>query len=315
MISILFTGCTNSGAGGDLTKTPSVESDVNETEADLTDTYPFTFTDDTGEEVEITEQPERIVSVIPSLTETIFSLGMEENVVGVSDYANFPKEVNDKEQVGGVIDFNVEKVVSLQPDLVIGEDRTGMAEERYKQLREAGIAVVILPPSDSFEEVYEVMNTLSQIVGAEKRAEQIINDMKNKVKEIENKVQEKATKDKTVLVEIDPELWTVGRGTFTHEMLDILGVTNAAYEIEGAAQISEEEAVHMNPDIIIMTYDVDEPLKTVAKRSTWEDITAVKEKQVFSVESDIVSRPGPRLVEGLEEFARVIHPDDLFGDE
>lgn len=304
------------GCGADNTAKDSTESSASnqatETNKSSENHFPFTYTDATDTEITIEKKPERIVSLIPSNTEIAFALGLDDEIIGVSDFDNFPQEAENKEKIGG-LDFNVEKVLSLKPDLVLAESSMmGMSGERFKQLRDAGIPVAVVPSSNSFAETYETIKLISQLTGTEEQADVIIEQMKSKVDEVKAKVSELENPDQpSVLVEIDSELWTVGKGTFMNEMLEMLGAKNIADQKEGAYQIGEEEVIPLNPDVIIVTYGyyIENPTEEVLKRKGWEGITAVKENKVYEVNSDIVNRPGPRLAEGLEEFAKAIYPE------
>ncbi|KAB2328680.1 ABC transporter substrate-binding protein [Cytobacillus depressus] len=274
--------------------------------------YPFTFKDATDVEITIKKKPERIVSLLPSNTEITFALGLGDEVVGVNDYDTYPKEVEGKEKVGGQ-EFNVEKVLSLKPDLVLADSTMiGVAGGRFNQLRDAGITVVLIPASDSFAEVYDTIRLIAQVTGTKEKGEAIIDQMKTKVHEIVAKVsQVKEEQQPLVWVEIDPTLWTAGKGTFMNEMIELLHARNAAGIQDGWLQLTEEKVIPLNPEVIITTYGyyIDNPAEQVYSRTAWKDVTAVKKKQVYDVNSEIVNRPGPRLAEGLEEFAKAIYPE------
>lgn len=306
----LLTACGGqSTTSSEANTEPSNDSSENMSKEE-DDIFPFTFTDATGVEVTIEEKPERIVSVVPSITETVFTLGLGDQVVGVSDFDTYPEEVEEKEKIGGIVDFNVEKIISLEPNLVLGDDRLGITSEGFEQLRDAGIKVAVLPADNSFSDVYNTIELISNLTGTQNEAESIIAAMKERITEVENTVEViEIDEPSTVYIEIDAEMWTVGSGTFMQEILDILKAENIASDQEDAFQITEEQVVQLNPDIIIATYDYVDPLEEINNREGWKDVTAVKEKQIHPVDTDLVNRPGPRLADGLEEFAKVIHPD------
>lgn len=309
LLLALLTAC--GGAEPTENNTSKEDATVEETQSEEA-VFPFTFTDATGEEVTIEEKPERIVSLMPSNTETIFALGLGDEIVGVNDYDNYPAEVEEKEKVGGQ-EFNVEKVISLEPDLVIGESTMlGVAKESFDQLREAGITVAVTEESNSFEEVYNNIELLSKVTGSVDEGAKIIEEMKSKIEEITEKVSDIPEEEQpTVWFEIDPTLYTGGQGTFMNEMIELLNAKNAVGDMEGWFQFTEEKVVEINPDVIIVTYGyyIDDAEQEVYNREAWKEITAVKEERVYDVESDLVNRPGPRLTEGLEEFAKAIYPD------
>lgn len=309
LISIL-TACSDQSATNPEENTEKSNKLVELEDGNGENTFPFTYTDATGIEITIEEKPERIVSVVPSITETVFTLGLGDEVVGVSDFDTYPVEVEEKERIGGIVDFNVEKIISLEPDLVLGDDRLSITGKGFDQLRDAGIPVVILPADNSFADVYNTIELISNLTGTQEQAKTIINEMKEKIETIKSKVERiDIDEASTVYIEIDAEMWTVGKGTFMQEMLDMLKAENAAGDQVDAFQITEEQVVQANPDIIIATYDYVDPLEQINNRDGWSDVTAIKEERIYPVDTDLVNRPGPRLAEGLGEFAKSIYPE------
>lgn len=274
--------------------------------------YPLTMTDAVGEEVVIEEEPEKLVSMIPSNTEIVYELGLGEKMVGVSDFDNYPEETAEVEKIGGQ-EFNVEKIISLQPDLVLAhESGVAVGEAGLQQLRDAGLTVYVVPEAHNFEEVYDTMTVIGQATGAMEEADQLVSEMEVQVEEIEelaNTIEE----PKTVFVEIsgEPEIYTAGSGTFIDEMLTIINAENAAGDLEGWPSLDPESIVERNPDVILTTYGyyVPEAVDQVLARPGFGEVTAVKEKAVFDVDSDKVTRSGPRLTEGLLEIAEAVYPE------
>lgn len=274
--------------------------------------FPVTITDDAGNEVIIEEQPDAIVSLLPSVTETLFALGLDDEIVGVSDYDNYPAETADKQKVGSM-DLNLEAILALQPDVAFLQDyHVTNASDGIKQLQEAGTEVVIVEIGSTFDSAYKSIEMIGNVTGKLTEAEQIVTDMKDKVKEL----QEKAagiTDKKSVWVEISPQpdIFTAGSGTYINEMLEMIGAVNVAGDLEGWPQVNEEEAVKMNPDVILTTYGyyVEGAREQILNREGWQEVTAVKNEEVYDVDSDMVTRSGPRLVEGMEEIAKAVYPD------
>ncbi|MBM7583832.1 iron complex transport system substrate-binding protein [Bacillus pakistanensis] len=276
--------------------------------------FPVTIKDASDKEVVIEKKPERIVSLIPSNTEIAFSLGLGDEVVGVSDFDTYPKEVANKEKIGGM-DFNLEKIISLNPDLVLAHGSSAHnSTEGLQQLRDSGIKVIIVNDAKSFEEVYNSIEMVGKATGEVKKSKEIISDMKGKIANIKEKAAE-ITEDemKTVYVEVSPapEMFTTGKNTFMNEMLEIINANNMAGNLDGWVKIDQEAIIKKNPDVIITTYGyyTEDPAGQVLSRDGWKDINAVKNKQVFDVHSEIVTRSGPRLAEGVEELANAIYPE------
>ncbi|WP_110113297.1 ABC transporter substrate-binding protein [Bacillus sp. CGMCC 1.16541] len=303
MMSLLV-GCTN--------EKPVIQSNEEHTKVEEMSAFPVTLTDDVGEEVTIKQKPKRIVSLLPSTTEIIFSLGLDKEVVGVSDYCNYPKATEAIEKVGAQ-QMNVEKILELSPDLVLLQEyHYTNSFDTVKKLKDAGINVMIVKSGESFENVYESISVLGKATGQAKQAEEVIATVKQELDEMREKAKA-ITEKKKVWVEVSPQpdIFTTGSNTFMHEMLETIQAENVAGDQEGWVKMNEEKAVSLNPDVIITTYGyyIENPEQQVLSRQGWSEVPAVKNKQVFDVNNDTVTRPGPRLVEGVETLGKLIYPD------
>ncbi|MBN8203814.1 MULTISPECIES: ABC transporter substrate-binding protein [Bacillaceae] len=275
--------------------------------------FPVTIKDALDNEITIESKPERIVSMIPSNTEIAFELGLGEEVVGVSDFDNYPPEATEKEKIGGM-EFNVEKIISLNPDLVLAHASSAHnSEAGLQQLRDAGVTVLVVNDAKSFDQVFESIEMVGTAAGEKDKAEQLVSDMKSKLEEIKTKAQGIKEEDrKSVFVEVSPapEIYTAGTKTFMDEMLSAINAENIITE-EGWPKMDPEAIIERNPDVIITThgYYTEDAVGNVMGRDGWQDITAVKNKQVADVDSDMVTRSGPRIIEGVEELAKAVYPD------
>ncbi|KQB92762.1 ABC transporter substrate-binding protein [Geobacillus sp. 47C-IIb] len=301
-LAVMLVGC-NSGTGNSAQ--PAKKEEQNPEQA----AFPVTVKDGLGEEVTIKAEPQKIVSLIPSNTEIAYALGLGEKIVGVSDFDNYPDDVKTKTKVGSM-EFNVEKIISLKPDLVLAHASSAHnAKDGLQQLKDAGITVLVINSATSFNDVYASIKLIGQATGTADKAEQVIHDMKAKLAQMKEKAKQiPADKQVNVWVEVEPppQLYTAGKGTFMDEMLQVISARNVAGDLEGWPMVTEEQAVAYKPDVIITTYSGAEQ---VLKRTAWKDVPAVKNKRVYDVNTDLVSRPGPRLVEGVEELAKAIYPD------
>lgn len=284
----------------------------NEQETDAS--FPVTITDALDNEVTLEAKPERIVSLIPSNTETLFALGLNEEIVGVSDYDNYPEEAMEKEKVGGM-EFNIEQIISLEPDVVFAHASSAHnSEEGLNQLRDANIQVIVVNEASSFADAYRSIDMIATVTGTKDKGDDMIEMLKAKVTEIEEKVKGIQPEDEVnvwVEVEAAPSLYTTGKNTFIDEMLTIIRANNVARDQEGWIQFTEEDAVKLNPDVIVTTYGdyVENSKEQILAREAWSDVPAVKNERVYDVNADLLSRPGPRLAEGIEELAKVIYPE------
>lgn len=298
---LLLAACSNGK------ETETVQEQNNEQEVVEESIY-----DLVGKEVELASPPNSVVTLVPSITETMFALDLGDRVVGRTDWCNYPEEVVDIPSVGGM-EFDVETIIGLAPDLVIAHEMgVNAAEGGFEQLRNAGIPLLIVPNESSIEDVYRNIMLIGKANHAEDAAELLINEMKEAFAQFREKA-EVITEDerRKVWVEIDPTLITVGKDTFLTEMLEMINADNIAKDEEGWPQYSEEEVLAQNPDVILTTYGnyVDTPKDEVLSRSGWENVTAIKEKRVYDVDNDMVTRAGPRLVKGVEELAKSIYPE------
>lgn len=274
--------------------------------------FPVTVTDDAGRDITIEEKPETIVSLQPSTTEISFALGLGDKIIGVSDFCNYPAEVLDIEKVGAQ-DMNVELILTQLPDLALVQSyHYQNYPDILNQFVEAGINVVVVGSASSFADVYQTFELIGSVTGATLQAEEIITDMQERLAAIKEKA-EAVTEKKKVWVEVSPapDIFTTGKGTFMHEMLESIQAINAAGEQEGWVKLTEEEIVQLNPDVIITTYGyyVESPKDGVLGRDGWAEVSAIKNELVFDVENDTVVRPGPRLIEGVETLAEFIYPE------
>jgi iron complex transport system substrate-binding protein len=275
--------------------------------------FPLTITDDANREVRIDAEPEKIVSIQASNTEIAFALGLGDKMIGVSDYDNYPAEALEIQKVGAQ-DINAELVLTLLPDLALVTDYHYKTHpETLQQFEDAGIAVIVVGSATSFEDVYSNIEMIGKATGTETEANKIITDMQQRLDKVKEKAAESITNKKKVWVEVSPapDIFTTGTNTFMHEMLQALQAVNAAEKHEGWVKLTEEEIVQLMPEVIITTYGyyVEKPRDQVLARAGWSEVPAVKNEQVFDVDNDTVTRPGPRLIEGVETLAKLIYPE------
>ncbi|MDT1119574.1 ABC transporter substrate-binding protein [Bacillus altitudinis] len=305
-LSLLLVIGVLAGCAGAETDQKTNSSKPKETAATA---FPVSIKDAAGKTVEIKEQPKRIVSLIPSNTEVAYALGLGDKIVGRSDFDSYPKEVEKVEKIGG-LDFNVEKVISLKPDLVLAHASQMSSKDGFKQLEDAGIQVLTVNDAASFKDVYKSINMIGEAAGVKKASTKLVDEMKSKLNDIKKQAESiSKDKQKIVFVEVSgaPEIYTTGKQTFMDEMLSVIHAKNAAGDQTGWVQMTEESIIKRNPDAIV-TID-GASLADLKKRDGWKAIKAVKEKQVFQLNTDLASRPGPRLVEGVEALAKSIYPD------
>jgi len=274
---------------------------------------PGTYTDDMGREVSIDKVPQRIVSHVPSITETLFALGLGDRVVGVSDYCDYPEEAKLKPSVGNYYNPSIEPIVALEPDLVLTDGHS----ESIKGLEALGITFFVIDPKD-IDGILEDIELLGKITGVQKKARALVSEMNGRFAQIASQV-EGAPEVRVFYVFDATDLnnpWTAGPGSFVDALITMAGGENIAAQAPGAwVQFSIEQLVSSDPEIIMIdtihgTAIVSE--EELRAHPAWREITAVKQGRIYTVDGDLVNRSGPRIVEGLEEIAKIIHPE-LFG--
>lgn len=267
------------------------------------------ITDMAGNEVTLEKIPEKMVVLLPSDVEILYELGVEDAIIGVGEYCNYPKEALKKQIIATGEQLNVEQIISLKPDVVIiGE--MAQSTDQIKQLKDAGIPVVVTN-SQNIADTYKAITLLGMISGKEKEADNLVANMKKSFQEIEKKA--KGNYEKTIYFEVSPleyGLWTAGKDTFMQELADLLKVKNIFEDLSGWAEISEEQVLERNPDYIVtstMTNKDTSPVDEIMARSNWRNVEAVSKKQVFKGDNDMMTRPGPRLVDAAKELYQFIY--------
>lgn len=272
----------------------------------------YTVTDSKGGTVTFETVPKKIVSLIASDTEILFALGLDEEIIGVSTWCNYPEAAATKTQYATGESINIEEIIAADPDVVfIGT--MGQTTEQNQQLIDAGIKVVVTE-AITLDDTYKVIELIGAVVGKSDKANEIVKGMKSDLEELTAKSKDKSVK--SVYIETSPleyGLWSGGTGTFQHEILEILGIKNIFDDIAGWAEVSEEQVIERNPDVIITIssedYGANGPVDEILNRGNWKDITAVKEGKVFATNGDEISRPGPRLVDGATAIFNAVYSD------
>ena len=275
--------------------------------------WPLIVTDDLGNTIEFQEYPEAIVSLSPSMTEILFAIGAGDQVVGRDDFSLYPEAALEVESVGSLWEgVPTEPILAMEPDLVVAAQI--VSEEEVQVLRDLGLPVYWQSNPTNFEELYENLLDISKMTGHEKETMLLVTDLKNRVESVATTL---AGVDQTpsVFYELDAtepaNPWTTGSGTFIDYIISMAGGANAAAALQGDyAQISAEELIAINPEIILLAdalYGVTP--ESVAERPGWNVIAAVQNGAIYPIDPNMMSVPGPRLVDALEETAKLIHPE------
>ncbi|MHB0884929.1 MAG: ABC transporter substrate-binding protein [Bacillota bacterium] len=267
-----------------------------------------TVSDDAGRQVQLTGQPERVVSMAPSNAEILFALGLGDRVVGVTNYDNYPAETATKEKVGDAFNPNYEKITALKPDLVLA---VGTAQSQIVQKLEGYKVKVMVLNAKKVRDVLADITLVGKITGTTAKAAEITGAMDKKLNDIQAKVAAVPAEQRpTVFWALDNTLYTVGPGSFVDDLITLAGGRNIAADAkQDYPQFSQEELLARDPDVIVIPL-LDESMKPQFKAiKGWDKLKAVKTNRVYFIDPDIVSRPGPRITAGVEEVAKMLHPD------
>lgn len=268
--------------------------------------YPYTFTDSNGNEVVIESEPKRIISVAPSITELVYALGKGDNLVGRTDYCDYPEEAKTAPSIGSLTDPNIEKIVELKPDIVIAS--THFKDDVAKKLEDLGIKIVVINDSESIDGAYNSMNKVGEILNAKDKAEEVVNSNKKKIEEIKEKVKDAEAPKAYYVVGFGKNGdFTATGDTFIAEMLGLAGGKNIAQDATGWAY-SLEKLIENDPEYIIISKNYGMKDEFMATDS-YKELSAVKNNKVFEIDDNLVNRQGPRIAEGVEALAKILHPD------
>lgn len=266
--------------------------------------YPLEVIDSNGNSVTLEQEPDKIISVAPNITELIYKLGAEDKLVGRSDYCDYPTEALDIQSIGTIMEPNIEAIVALQPDIVIASSL--FDEEVGNKLAEVGINVVVLSEQDDVNGVYNMIETVGRILNKSAEAASCIEEMKNTIDEVTSKVEGLETPTVYYVIGYgEYGDYTAGGDTYINGIITLAGGDNVAKDVSGWS-ITLEEIIAADPDIIIIS----EYCKTeFMSMEQYADLTAVKEDKVYSVDVNTIERQGYRNAEGIAELAKIFHPE------
>jgi iron complex transport system substrate-binding protein len=250
--------------------------------------------DDLGRSVVLPSTAHKIVSLAPSITETLFAIGAGEQVCGVTDYCNHPPEARNRQSIGGIIAPNIEVIISLRPDLIIVTPE-GNAQESFRQVRAIGVPVFVTNPRD-VEGVRKSILDLGVLTGKSAQALALTGAMKRSEDSLRSLPTGKVPL--LLIISLQP-LMVAGSGTFLSEMIDLAGGLNlAAGTGLTYPAFSREQVVASDPEVILMPADLTGIHDVLSFYPEWEEVGAVRSGRVYEVDPDIISRPGPRVIEG-----------------
>lgn len=260
----------------------------------------LTVQDDLGRKVTVTRNVERVISLAPSLTEMVYAIGAGEKLIGVTTYCNFPEEAKAVQKVGDTQTPDLERIIALRPDVILVSTDSQL-QSFMQTLDERGIAVYVIQSKD-VADVLSDMKRLGTLLGAEKTADDTVASLQKRVEALPHPANISPAK---VFVQISREpLFTIGTDSFITKLVETAGGVSVTKDIpSGYPKLSKETAAASDPDLIILSDSEDnrEP------NDAFANSRAVKNGRIYRIDADILSRPGPRMVDALEQMSRMIN--------
>lgn len=265
--------------------------------------YAETFTDGIGRKIELAKRPERIVSLAPNITEILFSLKLGDKVVGVTDFCDYPEEARHKPKVGWLISPGIEKIISLQPDIVFATTE-GNKPEIVDELERMNIKTYVLNPHN-INDVLKNISEIGNMTGQRSIARELVSLLTRRIESVKKSALKGRQKRVIYLVSINPVI-SAGPGSFIHDLIITAGGINVLSDSPiRYPRIDMEEIILKDPEVIIAPDDMAQQILGWKKR--WSGISAIRNGMVYPINPDIVSRPGPRIIDGLEMINEYIH--------
>lgn len=271
-------------------------------------TYPLVLTDSFEREITIPKQPETIVSLAPSSTEILFALGLGDKLIGVTEVCDYPEEALAIEKMGGFQGVDVEKIVAAKPDLIIADSLT--TKEVVEQLTSLGFPVLAIRAAN-IEEMLGHIELIGKAANVGTAADELTASLRGRLAEVSERIKDVGDNDRPlVFYEVwHDALMSTGPNTFIHDAIVAAGGRNATADATTDwPEIDLEVLINKNPEVVLLGHEGQEPADVKA-RANWQTITAVINDRIYAINPDLFSRPGPRLIDAVEEIAKLLHPD------
>lgn len=294
------------------TEETTIEEPATEVEGEETLEYPITVLDDTGYQVTLDKEPDKIISLAPGNTEILFALGLSEKIIGVDNYSNYPEEAESIEKIGDAFNLNMEKIIELEPDLILTLKGN---EEAISEFLDLGIAVYTLD-ANNMDNVLEDISEIGKLTNSLYEVEELLSEMRGEIKRIKSLVADVSEEEKPKVFYMvwNEPIMSAGKGTFINDLIEQANGINIVESdgLEGWLEYSLERLIEHNPDVIIAPKSLAPTPETITNDERFSSIKAVLENKVVIVDDDPVTRIGPRIVEGFLQIAQALYPDIEF---
>lgn len=295
LLAFVLTACS---------KETEKKEDKTNVQADDTAKYPITIEDSKGTKIEITKEPERIISMGPSLTELVYKFGLSEKLVARTDYCDYPEEAKEVASIGDFYSMDIEKIIDLDPDVIFASAH--FDEDVNERLLELGIKVIVLYEEKDFNGVYDIVNTFGKVFSKDKEASEIVKNMKAVVEEVNNKTKDLEQLSVYYVVDFgEYGEYTATGDTYIADLIKLAGGNNVAKDATGWLY-SLEALVEADPDVIIINNLRKEEFLNSAN---YKDLSAVKNGKVFGIDSNLIDRQTDRSPLGIKAMAEIFYPE------
>lgn len=320
LIGLALAGCgsptdTPTQPAPEPTATSQPATEVPPTALPPTESSAIELQDGLGRELRLSGPAQRIVSIVPSNTEILFAIGAGGQMVGRDDFSDYPEAALEVTSIGSTYgDLNVEAIVGLEPDLVLVGDIT--PPEQIQALEAVDLTVFAVTNPADFDALFANIETVGVLTGRQTEAATLMEQLRQRYQTVLNAVA--GADPVSVFYEVDGSdpgaPWTTGTGTFQQMVFDLIAGDNIAGDIQGWGQLSLEQIVVRDPQVIVFGSGpfVPTTVESLSSRPGWTGLQAVQDGQVYALDTDLIDLPGPRLVDGLEQLAAILHPN-LFG--
>ena len=270
-----------------------------------------TYIDDIGRTVQITGIPQRIISLSPSNTEMVYALGLQDRLVGVTSYDDYPPDAKTKPIVSDYSTVDLEKIVNAKPDLVLADSI--QKNDTIPALEKLGITVYTMTPNNT-DGIFNEIKVLGRITGKTQAADNLVSNLQTRIQAVADKTAKltDAEKPRVLFVTWYDPIWTAGTDTMIQYLIDQAGGTNIAGDLNGYATIKLESVIQRNPQVIVVMSSMgtqNASLDFIKSNEQFQSTDAVKNGRVYEIDADIFGRTTPRIVDGLETLAKLIHPE------
>ena len=270
-----------------------------------------TYVDDIGRTVQINGIPQRIISLSPSNTEMVYALGLQDKLVGVTSYDNYPPDAQNKPVVSDYSTVDLEKIVNAKPDLVLADSIH--QKDTIPALEKLGITVYTMAPNN-IDGILNEIKVLGQITGKTKESDNLVSNMTSRIQTVADKTAKltDAEKPRVLFVTWYDPIWTAGSDTMIQYLIDEAGGVNIAADLKGYATITLESAIQRNPQVIIVMSSMgnqNTSLDYIKSNDQFKSTDAVRNGRLYEIDADIFGRTTPRIVDGLETLVKLVHPE------